>query len=77
VKTNKHTDPVWATRWERTDAGENLSFYSVSSDGRVTNWALLKNKLEPEEAMRLKLVTQKTDGEIEDDTALVGLAGGM
>lgn len=27
--------------------------------------------------MRLKLVTGQKEGEIEDDTALVGLAGGM
>jgi dynein intermediate chain 1 len=77
VKTNKHTDPVWQTHWENEDAAENLNFYSVSSDGRVTNWSLLKNKLEPEETMRLKLVTGQKEGEIEDDTALVGLAGGM
>jgi dynein intermediate chain 1 len=57
VRTNKHTDPVWQTFWEQEESGENLNFFSVSSDGRVTNWSLLKNKLEPEETMRLKLVT--------------------
>ena len=77
IRTNKHTDPVWQVYWEKEDVGENLNFYSISSDGRVTNWNLLKNKLEPEETMRLKLVTGQKEGEIEDDTALVGLAGGM
>jgi dynein intermediate chain 1 len=57
IRTNKHTDPVWQVRWAQEDLSENLNFYSVSSDGRVTNWALLKNKLEAEETMRLKLVT--------------------
>ena len=26
--------------------GKNLNFYSISSDGRVTNWTLMKNKLD-------------------------------
>jgi dynein intermediate chain 1 len=35
-----------------------MAFYSISSDGRVTNWNLMKNKLEPEEVIKLKLVTE-------------------
>jgi len=56
VRTNKHTDPVWQVKWAPDDDVANLNFYSISSDGRVTNWILMKNKLEPEEVIQLKLV---------------------
>ena len=75
VRTNKHTDPVWQVKWLEEDVTKNLSFFSISSDGRVTNWVLMKNKLEPEEVIKLKLVSGQREGE-EDDTALSGLAGG-
>eukprot|EP00392_Amoebophrya_sp_AT5.2_P017439 g17794.t1 len=63
IRTNKHSDPVW----EGT-----LSFYSISADGRVSIWLLMKDKLESEELMALKLHS----GE-EEDTGLTGLAGGL
>ncbi|KFG60516.1 WD domain, G-beta repeat-containing protein, partial [Toxoplasma gondii RUB] len=49
VKVNKHTDPVWDVRWDGDDSGSAFRFYSVSGDGRVTSWTLMKNKLESEE----------------------------
>lgn len=52
---------------------KNINFYSISSDGRVMNWVLMKNKLEPEEVIRLKL-TGKSN---EEDISLIGLAGGL
>ena len=58
VRTKKHTDPVWQVRWD-PDTSKNYNFYSISSDGRVTNWILMKNKLEPEEIIKLKLVGSK------------------
>jgi dynein intermediate chain 1 len=36
-----------------------MSFYSISSDGRVTNWSLMKNKLEAEEVVKLTLTVDK------------------
>lgn len=75
VRTNKHTDPVWQVKWQDEDLMKNLSFFSISSDGRVTNWVLMKNKLEAEEVIKLKLVSGQREGE-EDETALSGLAGG-
>lgn len=56
VRTNKHTDPVWQVKWANDDPTKALSFCSISSDGRVTSWNLMKNKLEPEEVIKLKLV---------------------
>jgi len=52
---------------------KSVNFYSISSDGRVMNWILMKNKLEPEEVIRLKL-TGKSN---EEDISLIGLAGGL
>lgn len=48
VRTNKHTDPVWQVSWHHeNDPTKQLNFFSISSDGRVMNWSLMKNKLEP------------------------------
>lgn len=55
VRTKKHTDPCWQVRWN-PDTSKNYNFYSISSDGRVMNWILMKNKLEPEEVILLRLV---------------------
>jgi dynein intermediate chain 1 len=59
IKTKKHTDPVWQVKWNvsaKSSADAHNNFYSISSDGRVMNWILMKDKLEPEEVIRLKLV---------------------
>lgn len=58
VKTQKHTDPVWQVKWSE-DTSKNYNFFSISSDGRVMNWSLMKNKLEAEEVIKLKLVGSK------------------
>jgi dynein intermediate chain 1 len=72
VRTKKHTDPVWQVRWD-PDTSKNYNFYSISSDGRVTNWILMKNKLEPEEIIKLKLVGKTAD----EESSLIGYAGGL
>lgn len=76
VRTNKHTDPVWEVRWNNDESSGTLNFFSISSDGRVANWFLLKNKLESEEVMELKLISGAGSGE-DDETSLAGLAGGL
>jgi len=76
VRTNKHTDPVWEVRWNDDAASGTLNFFSISSDGRVSNWFLLKNKLESEEVMELKLMSGTGSGD-DDETSLAGLAGGL
>merc|ERR1712166_394819 len=78
VRTNKHTDPVWEVRWNADESSGILNFFSISSDGRVSNWFLMKNKLESEEVMELKLVSVAGGGGGEDEEAsLAGLAGGL
>merc|ERR1719199_1153472 len=79
VRTSKHTDPVWQIRWNDDENAKNLNFYSISSDGRVTNWTLMKNKLEAEEVIKLRLVVDESKGLVENkkEAFMYGLAGGM
>lgn len=76
VRTNKHTDPVWEINWNVDESSGTLNFFSISSDGRVSNWFLMKNKLESEEVMELKLISNTSSSE-DDETSLTGLAGGL
>uniref|UniRef100_A0AAX7U2L8 Dynein, axonemal, intermediate chain 1, paralog 2 n=1 Tax=Astatotilapia calliptera TaxID=8154 RepID=A0AAX7U2L8_ASTCA len=55
AKTGKHTDPVWQVRWQSDDMDNNHNFYSVSSDGRVVSWTLVKNELVFTDIIRLTL----------------------
>ncbi|KAG7229755.1 hypothetical protein INR49_012551 [Caranx melampygus] len=55
AKTGKHTDPVWQVRWQHDDMDNNHNFYSVSSDGRVVSWTLIKNELVFRDIIRLSL----------------------
>jgi dynein intermediate chain 1 len=75
VRTMKHTDPVWQVSWDK----EDMLFFSVSSDGRVSKWTLMKNKLEPEEVLKLKLVLDQEKELLDNkkESFLYGLAGGM
>ena len=82
VRTKKHTDPVWEVHWNAQEGGRELSFYSISSDGRVSIWTLMKNKLEPEDIIRLKMVAPpsekgETRADLDEEVALTGYAGGM
>lgn len=75
VRTMKHTDPVWQVAWDKSE----MHFFSISSDGRVTKWTLMKNKLEPEEVLKLKLVLDPEKELVDNkkESFLYGLAGGM
>ncbi|VDL37435.1 unnamed protein product [Hymenolepis diminuta] len=42
VNSNKNTDPVWQVRWLYSNDQPNLEFYSISSDGRISSWNILK-----------------------------------
>ncbi|KAG5451134.1 Dynein intermediate chain 2, ciliary [Clonorchis sinensis] len=71
AKTGKHTDPVWEVRWQPNDLDANLNFFSVSADGRVTSWTLVKegvgsmhecpNDMGQFDALVLKMVTSSGD----------------
>jgi dynein intermediate chain 1 len=85
VKTGKHSDVVWQVSWQQEAITQALSFFSVSSDGRVTNWTLSKNELQCTDVMLLKIEAPLSSGEDHqngdaakqsNDDYLVGLAGG-
>ncbi|XP_060934016.1 dynein intermediate chain 2, ciliary-like [Limanda limanda] len=62
AKTGKHTDPVWQVRWQKNDMDNHHNFYSVSSDGRVVSWTLVKNELLYTDIIRLYLVGAVSEG---------------
>jgi len=72
----KHTDPVWEVSWQEEGLVKDLSFFSVSSDGRVTFWILSKSELEYSDRMRLQLCSESSGDGDADATDLFGLAGG-
>eukprot|EP01002_Notosolenus_urceolatus_P013073 NODE_436_length_2087_cov_88.380765_g349_i0.p1 GENE.NODE_436_length_2087_cov_88.380765_g349_i0~~NODE_436_length_2087_cov_88.380765_g349_i0.p1 ORF type:complete len:654 (+),score=236.05 NODE_436_length_2087_cov_88.380765_g349_i0:123-1964(+) len=85
VKTGKHMDPVWQVFWQAPeDRPGTLSFFSVSSDGRVTCWTLAKNELQFMDVIQMKVSPASSSAEsgapsptAEDpDVALAGLSGG-
>ena len=40
----------------------NINFSSVSSDGRVVTWQLVKNELQHQETVQLVIATNKVQG---------------
>jgi dynein intermediate chain 1 len=74
LRTGTHSDPVWQVHWQKEEAGKELNFYSISSDGRILNWSMSKNDLLMEPVIQLKLDASVINDT--DDSATNGLAGG-
>ncbi|KAF3689599.1 Dynein intermediate chain 1, axonemal Axonemal dynein intermediate chain 1 [Channa argus] len=62
AKTGKHTDPVWQVCWQNDDMDNNHNFCSVSSDGRVVSWTLVKNELAFTDIITLSLSGSVSEG---------------
>lgn len=62
AKNGKHTDPVWQVRWQKDDADNNMNFYSISSDGRICLWTILKNEMVYQDVIRLSLPDVSAEG---------------
>lgn len=62
AKSGKHTDPVWQVKWQKDDLDKNLNFFSVSSDGRVVSWTLIKNELVHTDVIRLSVEESVENG---------------
>lgn len=45
ARNGKHQDIVWQVKWAKDNLDGYLNFYSVSGDGRVTNWTIVKTAL--------------------------------
>ncbi|XP_031549922.1 dynein intermediate chain 2, ciliary-like [Actinia tenebrosa] len=74
AKTGKHTDPVWQVKWQKDDLDNNLNFFSVSSDGRIVQWTIVKSELLFTDIITLKLGSENTEGP--DGTQIVSLGCG-
>ncbi|XP_072353366.1 dynein, axonemal, intermediate chain 1, paralog 2 isoform X2 [Scyliorhinus torazame] len=55
AKSGKHTDPVWQVKWQKDDMDNNVNFFSVSSDGRVVCWVLIKDELVHTDIIKLTM----------------------
>ncbi|CAF3422901.1 unnamed protein product [Rotaria socialis] len=73
-RNGKHTDPVWQVSWQKDDLDNNLNFFSVSSDGRVVCWTLIKNDLTYTDVVQLKL--EKPANQTEEGFPLISLGCG-
>uniref|UniRef100_H2USH1 Dynein, axonemal, intermediate chain 1, paralog 1 n=1 Tax=Takifugu rubripes TaxID=31033 RepID=H2USH1_TAKRU len=61
AKMGKHTDPVWEVRWQKDDLDGNRNFCSISSDGRIVSWTLVKNELIFTDILRLSVTVSVSD----------------
>ncbi|XP_054842127.1 dynein axonemal intermediate chain 1 [Eublepharis macularius] len=62
AKHGKHTDPVWQVKWQKDDMDNNLNFFSVSSDGRIVSWTLVKNELVHTDVIKLLVEGTTVEG---------------
>eukprot|EP00002_Diphylleia_rotans_P011802 TRINITY_DN2321_c0_g1_i3.p1 TRINITY_DN2321_c0_g1~~TRINITY_DN2321_c0_g1_i3.p1 ORF type:complete len:638 (-),score=139.64 TRINITY_DN2321_c0_g1_i3:1739-3652(-) len=78
TKTGKHTDPVWQVKWQEEDMSKELQFFSISSDGRVSVWTMVKTELSHADLIELKFAPSgaKDQSETEDESSLYGLSAG-
>ena len=51
---------MWQVAWQKDDLDGNRNFFSVSSDGRVICWTLVKNEM-----TRVEIIKLKTDEPVE------------
>jgi dynein intermediate chain 1 len=74
AKSGKHTDPVWQVRWQKEDLDNNMNFFSLSSDGRIVSWTMLKSELHFHDIVLLTLDNLEVGGP--DGTQLVTYGSG-
>lgn len=70
----KHNDPVWQVKWQPDNLDSLMNFCSISGDGNVSNWVLVKNELMFTNVVSLKNV--KTIAELDDPLLDSSLASG-
>ena len=61
--TGKHRDVVWQVKWVRDNLDGYLNFFSISGDGRVTNWTIVKTTLWFNDKLVLPYSKSLTNGE--------------
>merc|ERR1711881_800755 len=63
----KHNDPVWQVKWQPDNLDGLMNFCSISGDGNISNWVLVKNELMYTNVVGLKNVSSLA--ELEDPLA--------
>ncbi|EPY25693.1 dynein intermediate chain 1, axonemal [Strigomonas culicis] len=61
VRTGKHLDPVWNIFWKESVV--DLSFFSISTDSRLTMWVIGKKEMTSRDVMTLTSGAASTDPE--------------
>ena len=59
----KHKDVVWQVKWVEDNLDGYLNFFSISGDGRVTNWTIVKTTLWHTDKMVLDFKKSLTNSE--------------
>lgn len=70
----KHNDPVWQVKWQPDNLDGLMNFCSISGDGNISNWVLVKNELMYTNVVGLKNVSCLAD--LEDPLVTHSLASG-
>ncbi|NWQ64588.1 DNAI1 protein, partial [Neopipo cinnamomea] len=55
AESGKHSGPVWQVKWQKDDMDNNSNFFSISSDGRIVSWTLVKNELVHMDVIKLSV----------------------
>ena len=71
---NKHSDPVWQVKWQPNNLDALMNFCSISSDGKIGNWVLVKNELMYKTVVTVKSVDSLE--ELDDPRSKNALAAG-
>uniref|UniRef100_A0A8C9EQQ5 Dynein axonemal intermediate chain 1 n=1 Tax=Pavo cristatus TaxID=9049 RepID=A0A8C9EQQ5_PAVCR len=53
ISWNPKYKDLFAVKWQKDDMDNNLNFFSVSSDGRIVSWTLVKNELVHTDVIKL------------------------
>ncbi|XP_051498697.1 dynein axonemal intermediate chain 1 [Apus apus] len=72
AKSGKHTEPVWQVKWQKDDMDNHLNFFSISSDGRIVSWTLVKNELVHTDVIKLSVQGTTVQGPEDLQLQVVG-----
>ncbi|NP_001074027.1 dynein, axonemal, intermediate chain 1, paralog 2 [Danio rerio] len=61
ASSGKHTGAVWQVKWQKDDLDSNHNFFSVSTDGRVVSWTLVKHEIVFTDIIKLPPVDKVPD----------------
>uniref|UniRef100_A0A8C1IX40 Dynein intermediate chain 1, axonemal n=1 Tax=Cyprinus carpio TaxID=7962 RepID=A0A8C1IX40_CYPCA len=71
ASSGKHTSAVMQVKWQKDDLDSNHNFISVSADGRLVSWTLVKHELVFTEIIKLPVIDTIPD-DLKDVIPTVG-----